>query len=184
LLIDLESLGVSRAAWPLVGIAAGVAGVDALQPLVPEQAMGIHWPNDIYLAGRKLAGILVEVLGDRLHVVGIGLNTNNSLADAPAELRPTAITLADLTGRRFDHTDLLVALLGRLESCLRQLGRAPQEIAARADALCLQRGRPLRICRGQRRFNGCCRGIAADGGLLLETPEGTEKFFSGVIGGP
>ena len=38
-------------------------------------------------ADRKLAGILVEVLPDRRHVIGIGLNVNNTLADAPAELR-------------------------------------------------------------------------------------------------
>ena len=76
--------------------------------------VGIHWPNDVHVRisqpqgeadDRKLAGILVEVLPDRRHVIGIGLNVNNTLADAPAELRDTAATLRDLSGREHDRTE-------------------------------------------------------------------------------
>ena len=47
---------------PLVSLAAGVAVVEAMAPLLPGHEIGIHWPNDVMVEGRKLAGILIEVL--------------------------------------------------------------------------------------------------------------------------
>ena len=50
---------------------------------------GLKWPNDVYVDGRKIGGILLELTGDpadECHVIaGIGINVN--MADA--EDRPT-----------------------------------------------------------------------------------------------
>ncbi len=81
-------------------------------------------PNDVYVGGHKLAGILLEGLAGGLLVVGIGLNTNNTLADAPPQLQRTATTLRDLLGRPVDPTDLLVDLLHRLEAAFTMPGAA------------------------------------------------------------
>lgn len=63
----------------------------------------IKWPNDIWVADRKICGILIEnTLADgfvRESVVGIGLNLNET--DWPAEL-PNPVSLRELTGRGFD----------------------------------------------------------------------------------
>ena len=96
LLLDGRTVAVGGNRSPLVALAAAVAVVDAVAPLLPEHPLGIHWPNDVMVGRRKLAGILIEVLPDGRHVVGIGLNTNNTLADAPAELQSRAVTLRDL----------------------------------------------------------------------------------------
>jgi len=181
LLLDLGSLGVDRRWWSLVGVAAGVAVVDSVAPRLPSHSVGLHWPNDVYTAGRKLAGILVEIFADRLHAIGIGLNANNSVSDAPPELKDLAITLRDLTGACHDRTDLLVALLGNLESRLRQLAVAPEQVGQRADALCVQHGRQLTLQIGHRTIVGRCAGIASDGALLLDLPAGRQKFYGGVL---
>ena len=59
----------------------------------------IKWPNDIYLAGKKLAGILIENIleGDQLKasIIGIGLNVNNDLG----ELSDIAISLSAAAGK-------------------------------------------------------------------------------------
>ena len=96
---------------PLIALAAGVAVVDALTPLVPGREIGIHWPNDVMQDGRKLAGILIEVLPCGKQVIGIGINTNNSAAEAPAEVRQRVATLRDATGCEHDATGLLIAIL-------------------------------------------------------------------------
>jgi BirA family biotin operon repressor/biotin-[acetyl-CoA-carboxylase] ligase len=158
-----------------------VAVVDAVAPLLPEQPLGIHWPNDVMAAGRKLAGILIEVLPDRRHVIGIGLNTNNSLTDAPAELQSTVVTLRDLGQATVDQTAILIELLKCLEEQFRRLCGEPESVAARADALCLQRGQTLTLQAAGRTVTGCCQGIAGDGRILLETAGGTEAFFSASI---
>ena len=182
LLLDGRTVAARGNRSPLVALAAAVAVVDAVAPLLPEHPLGIHWPNDVMVGPRKLAGILVEVLPDGRHVVGIGVNTNNTLADAPAELQSTAATLRDLGSRTFDHTEILIDLLQRLEREFVQLGRQPQGVAAQADALCLQRGGILTLQWGKRTITGRCRGIAADGAIRLETPAGLETFYSGSVG--
>jgi BirA family biotin operon repressor/biotin-[acetyl-CoA-carboxylase] ligase len=181
LLVDGRSVDAHEGRSPLVALAVATAIVDAVAPLLPQQPLGIHWPNDVFAAGRKLAGILIEVLPNRRHILGIGLNTNNSLADAPAELQATAATLCDLCRQTCDQTDILVALLKHLEHEFRHLCCQPQSVAARADALCLQRGQLLTLQWAGRTVTGRCQGIAADGAILLETPAGTEAFSSGTL---
>ncbi|WP_406693631.1 biotin--[acetyl-CoA-carboxylase] ligase [Singulisphaera sp. Ch08] len=73
----------------------------------------IKWPNDVRVAGRKIAGILVE-RGDGA-VIGIGLNANISRADFPAELHETATSLRILTGETVDRSELARALIRRID---------------------------------------------------------------------
>jgi BirA family biotin operon repressor/biotin-[acetyl-CoA-carboxylase] ligase len=166
---------------PLVALAAAVAVAETVAPLVGSHPSGIEWPNDVTAGGRKLAGVLVEVLPDGRRVVGIGVNTNNSLAEAPAELRDTATALLELTGTRHDQTTILVGLLRHLEERLAELASDPKGIAARADALCVQRGELVELDTGGRVVAGRCAGIAPDGALLLETREGRQAFYAGML---
>jgi BirA family transcriptional regulator, biotin operon repressor / biotin---[acetyl-CoA-carboxylase] ligase len=181
LLLEAEMVGAERGRPPLVALAAAVTIVETVAPLLSGQAVGLHWPNDVYVAGKKLAGILVEVLPDRQHVVGIGINTNSSLDEAPAELRHIATTLKELTHREHDQTIFLTALLRRLAINFELLKRNPQRIGRRANQMCLQRGSPLTLVLGNRPFTGQCAGIGRDGALLLDTPQRQQHFYSGVI---
>ena len=121
LLLDSAELGPRRSGAAPVSLTAGVAIIDAIAPLVAPHRVGLHWPNDVFVAGRKLAGVLVEVLADGRAIIGVGLNANNRAADAPVELQPHVATLRDLTGREHDQTDLLVELMQRLAARLRQV---------------------------------------------------------------
>ncbi len=184
LLVEADTVGADRRRSPLVALAVGLAVADSVAPLLPGRRVGIRWPNDMVVAeaptdDRKLAGILVEVLPDGRHVIGIGLNSNNTLADAPANLATTVCTLRDLTGAGQDETSLLIRLLRGLERGFAQLRSSPLEIGNRANALCVQRGRPLTIENGGKRVTGTCRGIAADGALWLDTAAGPARFVSG-----
>ena len=82
-------------------------------------AATIKPPNDIYIAGRKVAGILVEGRtensGRYVAVAGIGINVNQTVDDFPKELRGTATSLAMVTGRSIDRTELAIRLLRNLE---------------------------------------------------------------------
>jgi BirA family transcriptional regulator, biotin operon repressor / biotin---[acetyl-CoA-carboxylase] ligase len=73
--------------------------------------IGIKWPNDIVVDGRKIAGILIEQTDERAYV-GIGINVRQ--VSWPAELQRRAISLAELG---FDVDRLLV--IEMLMQCLR-----------------------------------------------------------------
>ncbi len=76
-------------------------------------------PNDIYVAGRKLAGVLVEMRvengGDYFAIAGLGLNVNHAPDDFPPELRETAASLAMIAKQTFDRHALIIALLRNLD---------------------------------------------------------------------
>ena len=75
-------------------------------------------PNDIYISGRKVAGVLVEGRtaddGSYVAVAGIGINVNQSADDFPEDLRASAGSLAMATGRRISRQKLAIALLRNL----------------------------------------------------------------------
>ena len=166
---------------PLTALATAVAIVETVAPLVPRHRVGIHWPNDVMADQRKIAGILTEVLPDGRQVVGVGINTNNRLADAPRELRGRVATLYELRGEEVESTDFLIALLKQLGSALTLCDAAPKELAARANTFCLQHGEILTLRLGTRSIEGRCGGIGPDGALLLDTGEGQEAFYSGTL---
>jgi BirA family biotin operon repressor/biotin-[acetyl-CoA-carboxylase] ligase len=80
-------------------------------------------PNDVYIAGRKVAGVLVEMKaqsgGPHLAILGIGINVNQTPADFPAELRDRATSLAISTGHAQDRNQLAIELLRNLDQTYR-----------------------------------------------------------------
>jgi len=84
----------------------------------------VKLPNDVQLAGRKVAGVLVEMRAQHkaphLAVVGIGINVNQCRDDFPAELQERAISLAMALGRQVDRQNFAVALLRNLDLTYRE----------------------------------------------------------------
>lgn len=90
-------------------------------------AASIKPPNDIYVAGRKVAGVLVEGRiasdGSYIAVAGLGVNVNQTREDFPAELRTTARSLRMAVGRQIHRGQFAVALLRKLETDYRTFTR-------------------------------------------------------------
>ncbi|MBI3469503.1 MAG: biotin--[acetyl-CoA-carboxylase] ligase [Planctomycetes bacterium] len=173
----------------VLALVAAVAVVDTVAPLLRGRAVGLHWPNDVYTAGKKLCGVLVEALADQRYVVGIGLNLNNTCHEAPADVRRRATSVLDLTGSPHDKTDVLLQLLTHWHECLQVLAADPERLGARFDALCLQHGELLTLYQSHepsnaRSVSGICAGIGPDGSLLLDTAAGRRAFFAGTLAAP
>ncbi|MBC7447288.1 MAG: biotin--[acetyl-CoA-carboxylase] ligase [Hymenobacteraceae bacterium] len=103
-----------------LSIAVALACHDALRVVLPPAATAtarIKWPNDLYLADRKVGGILIEntLRGAQLggSIVGIGLNVNQRDFD-PALPNPTSLAVA--ADRAFDRAAVLTSLLTHLEA--------------------------------------------------------------------
>ncbi|HEV2969078.1 MAG TPA: biotin--[acetyl-CoA-carboxylase] ligase [Pirellulales bacterium] len=184
LLFDPAQFGCPRRAVPSLSLAVSVAIVDAVAPRIAGHRIGLHWPNDVVADGRKLAGVLVEILPDGRHILGVGLNTNSHAADAPAELQSRLTTLLDLTSKRQDHTEVILDILNHLDVCLRLLGADGDSLGVRYNDLCLQHGEALTLYLGANAITGPCLGIASDGGLLLDAPDGPRAFYSGTLQPP
>ena len=163
-------------------LAVGVAIVDTARALVPARHVGLHWPNDVYVGNKKLAGVLIDVLQGGQHVIGVGLNVNNGLSGAPDDVRARATSMVELAGRTFDRTEVLSMLIENLASALRGL-TTDANFGRRFHDMALQIGEQLTINVGGRKSTGRCLGIDPDGALLLETAMGVERFHSGTLHG-
>lgn len=86
------------------------------------QAM-VKLPNDVVVAGKKIAGVLVEMRARKnaphIAIVGIGVNVNHRAEDFSEELRARAISLAMTLDREVDRHQFAVALLRNLDRSYR-----------------------------------------------------------------
>ncbi|MCA9315046.1 MAG: biotin--[acetyl-CoA-carboxylase] ligase [Planctomycetes bacterium] len=102
---------------PLVA-AAAVAVAETLEALGARD-VEIKWPNDVWIAGRKVSGILLERVegGDRA-LVGIGINLARVPLELPADVARRTTSLADVLGHVPSRTDVLGELLPRVDARL------------------------------------------------------------------
>jgi BirA family biotin operon repressor/biotin-[acetyl-CoA-carboxylase] ligase len=145
-----------------------------------EELCGLHpaikWPNDVFLDGRKLAGILTEFTcrAERLDhvVVGVGLNVNLS-AEQLAQLPAPAASLLAASGQEWDRALLLAAILREASRLYTQLlagGR--EELTAEYNRRCWLQGRRVEVRQGDQVLAGLVLGVASDGALILEPEPG------------
>ena len=169
------------AVWSL---ACGVALAESLAAVAPAIEPLVRWPNDIEANGRKLAGILVEATPGGRAIFGIGVNTTGSCGDAPSPLDKKIVTVPDLTGSPLPRERLLLDFLPRLFALLAATAVDPEAFVARYRARCGLDGHPVTVFRGDERLTGLCRGIAADGTLVLDTSSGRVHVTSGSLTHP
>jgi len=96
--------------WPELSVIAGEAVAAAL----PAPASVLH-PNDVLIAGRKMAGILPEASDGRV-VLGVGVNVNQTADELPDEARKPPTSLRVELGHEVGRAPLLAAILLELET--------------------------------------------------------------------
>lgn len=167
-----------------LSLAAGVAVADALSA-AGVSGHGLKWPNDLYLAERKLAGILVEASGESSGptrvVIGVGLNLMMDKQAALGIDQPWADLQGQL-GSPPPRNRLAALLIEHLtQACDRYAreGLAPFLSAWQQHDIHL--GRDVCLTVGDRRLLGRYVGLADDGALLLETAEGRQAFQGGEV---
>lgn len=157
------------ATLPLVAGLSVAKAVDDLSARSGKAAGAqVKWPNDVLVGGRKIAGILCELNGDRV-IVGIGVNVRQR--EWPSELCGRALSLAELTGRTFKIAAVRQAVLdqlGKWQGLWRERGfEVIRRDLAEIDFL---KGRLIEVRRTDddaRPVRGVCDGIASDGALLV-----------------
>ncbi len=182
----------------------------ASQNVLARLVLGLKWPNDVYLAGRKLAGILCEVPSAHRHLalVGVGINVNNSFAQtsvdslvdtlavspgdspvdtlavspihSPAEIRAAAISLSDHSGQMHNRLLVLKMFIEVLETFLKECAGGVFALDAWRQH-CLLTGKEVTLQTGNTRVTGICRGIADSGAIIIETPAGPQELLGGSI---
>jgi BirA family transcriptional regulator, biotin operon repressor / biotin---[acetyl-CoA-carboxylase] ligase len=149
-------------------LAAPLAVAEAAEE-VADVSCTIKWPNDVWIEGRKCAGVLIEARPqDGWAVIGVGLNVSIEPNEFPEELRETATSLGN--GATVD--DALQALNDSLTRWVRAEPQAVLTAFRERDAL---RGQEVSWADG----SGVADGVDERGNLIVETPNG-ERLALGV----
>ena len=151
----------------LLPLAAAVAVCDA----VPVDA-SIKWPNDVWIDGRKLAGILVEGRPQEgWAVLGVGLNVTTE--SFPGDIADTATSLG-LAGVSATPESVLAELLPALS---RRLAAPDDEVLSAWRARDALKGDRVRWSDGE----GVADGIDDSGELLVQTANGHVTLDAGEV---
>ena len=94
----------------------GALSVYDLAKQVGCEAVGIKWPNDVQISGKKVSGVLAENVwkGDRLLGVVLGIGVNVRVDFAGAGLKDSAISLEDVCQAPLVRADLICQVLARI----------------------------------------------------------------------
>jgi len=172
-----------------LSLAVGVAVARALQrvPAGTQSAGADHtalkWPNDILQGGRKLGGILIELVPGAPHaaVIGIGINLHLP-AGMPADVRAASAALC-ADAQVADENALYAALLSELLTTLESFAGAGFA-ALRPEWIKRHAFQDARVSLasdfGPPRL-GICRGVDGDGALLLDVDGQVERILSGEV---
>ena len=183
-IVNAANLSVTRERRPLISLAAGLAVHDALTGLLPDCPFLLKWPNDVLVGQQKICGILVEqhsVHKRQAVIIGIGVNVNNSLRDAPSEIAQRATSLFDLEGRSFDLSAVLISILQRLSVRISQLTSQPRLALAEMNRFNVLTGRIVTLQIGEASITGVCVGVDDEGQLVLQTERQLHRCASGIV---
>lgn len=160
---------MAPALWSRHSLAAGLGVAEAL-----EISSEVKWPNDIWVAGQKICGILVEATREAV-IIGIGLNVN--VRSFPSDLAFPATSLLLETGRMWSREEVLIALIERVMTRSRQIDQEFPSVIESWNTRCALRHKTVRCIVSGRAKQGVVEGVSPAGELLLRTPEGLEAIL-------
>lgn len=169
-----------------LSLAVGVSVLRVVQELV-NAPVTLKWPNDIYIAGKKAAGVLIEVSGNPDGscdaIVGVGLNLSmpaNEMIDQPWT------DLASNAADNIDKNRLVAALINELRGSLQEFSTSGlSSFSSEWVAHDHFKDQSITLLLGKNQLNGIARGISSSGALLADVEENGEvirkEFFGGEI---
>ncbi|MCX7598769.1 MAG: biotin--[acetyl-CoA-carboxylase] ligase [Armatimonadetes bacterium] len=162
----------------LVGMAAALAVLCAVRD-AGAPAVGFRWPNDVTVARRKVAGILVEAVSGAA-VVGVGVNVRGRAEEFATGCG--AVTVEEAADHPVSREELLGSILTHLHDVMALLraGRGQDVLSALAEADDLS-NRRVTVASSAGEFIGVGAGMDACGRLLVETPQGMVALSQGEV---
>ena len=175
---DISPMSVSS-----VTLAAGLAVCRTVKKVSGLEA-GIKWPNDVYVNGKKLCGILTEMSAQIEKVdyviVGIGINANTEYF--PEELENIACSLYTEACVKFDRNLIIKTLLEEFENIYDKFNMYGfSAIRSEYEKECINIGRRVNVI-SKDGFEGTAIGVNSDGELIVRKDTGEEiTVFSGEV---
>jgi BirA family biotin operon repressor/biotin-[acetyl-CoA-carboxylase] ligase len=142
--------------------------------------VGIKWPNDVQLNGRKVSGVLPELSwnGNEVNGAVLGLGINVRIDFSGTELADKAVSIEPALGKSVSRLGLLVYLLNRVDAWTPGLGTSAVYNGWRARLRTI--GQIVSVDGPEGRIHGLADDVGEDGSLLVRDIEG--KLHRAIAG--
>jgi len=171
-------------AIPKLSLLTAVALHEALAQFSPD--IGIKWPNDLLIQGKKVSGILTEMRCSQQHVkavvLGMGVNICPPTQGWPPEIMQAATDLTTASGNTINKENVMAAILHSLDMWYTRFlkqGFAPVREAWWAAHVAS--GQQVRVYDGQSYIEGIAHDLAADGALCLLVNGEEKRIIAGDV---
>ena len=177
---DVKGLPVS-----VLPIAGALALSRSIERLTKAPAK-IKWPNDVWIEGKKVAGILLEsrFVGNEPEwiLVGLGVNVDVRVDDFPEEIRSIATSLSAWRGGHVCAPALLKIWLEGFEKLIDDIrdGRTQRVIGAAQERL-VGLGTTVRGSGARGSIEGTALRLGPNGELVIKTQNGEEVLREGDV---
>ena len=167
-----------------LSVVAALAVSDAIKALYKTD-VELKWPNDIYFKGVKLAGILIDLEGQAMEpchcVIGIGLNINMPAKSAELVDQPWT-DLSSAIGVEIDRNVLAASIISALIKRLEVHSETGiNTMVAQWHEHDVYFNKAVSLITGDKVTRGICRGINAQGALLLEVNGKVSPVYGGEV---
>lgn len=168
---------------PLVPLGVGVGVARAIEFLFAPLRAGLKWPNDVYLDGGKVAGVLLErhqSSAGRL-VAGVGINVGVAPEIASGPGAPVAKSIAQCVGRTVPRYSILPEVVSQVVETICEAAQHPENVLDEFRQRCLLTGHHVCFQAGGAQQTGRCAGVSDAGELMVHTPAGLRYCHSGEV---
>ncbi|MHA1907029.1 MAG: biotin--[acetyl-CoA-carboxylase] ligase, partial [Candidatus Thorarchaeota archaeon] len=161
--------GTNLAIFPLFSFALAISAAEVLEKMTSLQ-IDLKWPNDLLVSGKKICGILSELITDNPEaptiILGIGINLNQDIADFPKELKKTATSVVSETGLSVNYESVVSGIVNSLD---KRLTRDPdlETVIEEYRPKCITIGKSVSAMVGQESVTGQVIDVNDEGSLLL-----------------
>lgn len=169
----------------LISPLAGLAVRDTLYNMFGLETT-VKWPNDVLYEGKKLCGILCEIVNvnnrPKHVVVGVGLNVQPGAF--PDDVACVAGAISEFYQGEIDRNELCVELVHNMDRYIQRtnaLTEDNKEVIDRLKACSATLGQMVRVILPEESYDARVLDIAPNGGLVVDTAEGEKIVTSGEV---
>ncbi|WP_379968480.1 biotin--[acetyl-CoA-carboxylase] ligase [Ectobacillus sp. sgz5001026] len=166
---------------PQLTLLAAVSVAQAIE-LYTGVEVGIKWPNDILIKGKKVVGILTEMQAeiDKIQaiIIGIGINVNQKKEHFAPEIQHIATSLAIEKGSDINRAGLMQAIFAQMEKLYGEyLQHGFSFIKVLWESYAISIGKEIKAITMNETYVGIAKGIRDDGVLILEDYDGNIHYI-------
>lgn len=170
---------------PMLTLVMAYAATKALREKT-ELDIGIKWPNDLVVSGKKISGILTEMSAEIDYinhvVIGVGINVNQDTF--PDDIKETASSLKMELGKRIKRSGLIAAVMKNFEKYY-EIFQETEDLSGLKElynSMLVNKDREVKVLEPGNEYKAYAIGINQTGELIVRTPDGKEKeIYAGEV---